>query len=563
MTDHAHVAARSRELACSSYGRRRFGVADEEPRNVMTLTSASKRRASSPTRVGELERGARRRERTVESAPEALGPGEADRNPGLEPLVRRCVAERFLEHGDGQVVVLEIGEQQEGLGAERPLVDLGEQVGGDRPRARPLSGREVCARSRQRPRVELVAQRGRRQSERLFGELRRRPAPAPRSSASARRFVEHPRDVGVGRVGAQREVPGANDRIVGDLGDPRVDATPLVPEAAVEDRRQQGMREADERSVTFDDPRREGGLERLRGDSRLLEQRLRRRADGGRDREGFPRARGKRLEPRPHELVERLRDRKRLQRFDVRGKNARDLEREERVPAGSLVDAEQRLPWKRRSQSITQEPMKRADTQWTDSDALEAVATKRMLELGLPRLVAQPLGEQNGHARSSPAAAGRRPARCDDAGSSHWTSSIATSVGRRSLSSSARRELQPRPCGSRQGRPSPPRGAAQPRARAGVGAPGRAAPRRRSARRDRRGRRTPTHARAPKVATTAPAALASRAYSTAASHSVDLPMPASPSRTSASASSPSTKARREASSASLPTISDTIDMQRA
>ena len=195
--------------------------------------------------VGEFERGARRRERTVESASEALGPGEADRNPGLEPLVRCCVAERFLEHGDGQVVVLEVGEQQERLGTERPLVDFGEQVGGDRPSARPLSGREVRARGRQRPRAALVAQHGRCQPQRLFGELRR-DGPCSTLLRQRSRFVKHPRDVGVGRVGAEREMAGANDRIVRDLGDSRVDATPLGPEAAVEDGRQQGMREADE-----------------------------------------------------------------------------------------------------------------------------------------------------------------------------------------------------------------------------------------------------------------------------------------------------------------------------
>ena len=157
MTDHAHVAARSRELACASCGRRRFGVADEAGKRD-DVDERLEAQGVVADAVGELERGTRRRERTVESAPEALGPAEADGDPCLEPLVRRCVAERFLEHGDGQVIVLEVGEQQEGLGAERPLFDLGEQVGGDRRRARPLSGREVGTRGCQRPRVALVAQ---------------------------------------------------------------------------------------------------------------------------------------------------------------------------------------------------------------------------------------------------------------------------------------------------------------------------------------------------------------------------------------------------------------------
>ena len=202
VTDHAHVAARSRELACPSCGRRRFGVAHEAGKRV-DVQKRLEAQGVVADAVGELERSTRRRERTVESASEALGPAEADGDPCLEPLVRRCVAERFLEHGDGQVVVLEVGEQEERLGAERPLVDLGEQVGGDRPRARPLSGREVGARGRQRPRMALVAQPGRRQPQCLFGELRR-DGTCSALLRQCRRFVEHPRDVGVGRVGTQR-----------------------------------------------------------------------------------------------------------------------------------------------------------------------------------------------------------------------------------------------------------------------------------------------------------------------------------------------------------------------
>ena len=231
------------------------------------------------------------------------------------------------------------------------------------------------------------------------------------------------------------------------------------------------MRETDERAVTFDDPRRDGGLERVCGDSRLLEQRLRRRADGGRDREGLLRPGGKRFEPRAHELVERLRDRKRPQRFDVSGKDARDLEREERVPAGAFVDAEQRLPWKRRS---------RVDRAGTDGARPHSAGRRPRAARRSPpsacsssdcrvsspsRLASRTVTALESSRRRAKASA------CDDAGSSHWTSSIATSVGCDARSAAAaRRELQPRPCGSRQGRPSPPLGAGQPRARAARGA---------------------------------------------------------------------------------------------
>jgi hypothetical protein len=72
------------------------------------------------------------------------------------------------------------------------------------------------------------------------------------------------RDVGIRRVGAQREVSGADDRVCGDLGNLCVDPTPLGSKVTVENGRQQRMRETDDVAVTFDDPCGEGGLERVR-----------------------------------------------------------------------------------------------------------------------------------------------------------------------------------------------------------------------------------------------------------------------------------------------------------
>ena len=367
--------------------------------------------------------------------------------------------------------------------------------------------------------------------------------PAPRSSASA---AASSSTRATSTSGASVASARCRARTIGSSSISAIRAwmrRRFGPEPAVEDGRQQGMREADERAVTFDDPRPDGGLERVRGGSCLLEQRLCCRADDGCDRKGLPRAGGQRLEPRPHELVERFGNRKRLQWFDGRGQSARDLEREERVPPGALVDAEQRLPRKRRSQAITQEPMKRARTQWSDGDALHAVDAEGMFELGLPRLVAQPLGEQDGHGvRVQPPQGERQRVRrrrvepLDVVDRNERGPTLAQQLQRianRHRDRAARdgvvhrltseqRDLERAPAwGGRSGSTSSTIGSRRsPR-------PAYVSPRSGSEGRD--------------DSTCNPSA---RAYSTAASQSVDFPIPASPSRTSACAppaASPSTK----------------------
>ena len=86
---------------------------------------------------------------------------------------RRRLAQRFLEQRDRTVDALELGEEDEGLGAQRADLRLGQQLGRDRPRARPLPGRLMRPGRRQRPATALVARVRRRQPERLLGELGR------------------------------------------------------------------------------------------------------------------------------------------------------------------------------------------------------------------------------------------------------------------------------------------------------------------------------------------------------------------------------------------------------
>jgi hypothetical protein len=67
--------------------------------------------------VGELEPGSHAVEGSCESLPEALRPRQADLDARLEFRMRRRLAQGFLEDRDGEVIVLELGEEEEGLRA--------------------------------------------------------------------------------------------------------------------------------------------------------------------------------------------------------------------------------------------------------------------------------------------------------------------------------------------------------------------------------------------------------------------------------------------------------------
>ena len=196
--------------------------------STLSCTSASNRSDVVVELVGELERGARVLERRREPLPEACRPGEAAVDARLERRLRRRLAQRLLEQRDGAVDALELGEEDESLGAQRADLGLGQQVGRDRAGARPLPGGVMRTRRGERSPMALVARLRRRQPERLLGELgrdRRRAA----IGREPRGVVEHSGDVGVGRVRRRARGDGR-----GGAGrrrcsrDPRVNAPPLV-----------------------------------------------------------------------------------------------------------------------------------------------------------------------------------------------------------------------------------------------------------------------------------------------------------------------------------------------
>src|SRR5262245_24702355 len=121
----------------------------------------------------------------------------------------------------------------------------------------------------ERTATPLVAPIGRRQPQRLLGELRRHGYRAA-IGGQRRGFFEHAYDLVVWANGRERKVTGAEDRVVHELCDPHVHASPLFAETTEESRREQRVGEADRSVLTLDHARGEGRLECLRSYARAL-----------------------------------------------------------------------------------------------------------------------------------------------------------------------------------------------------------------------------------------------------------------------------------------------------
>ena len=271
---------------------------------------------------------------------------------------------------------------------------------------------------------------------------------------------------------------GAEQRVVDDPAIRRVNAPPLVARLRIEGRREQRVGEPNRPVLALDHVRGDGRVERVRRDARPLQERLRRRAQRRDERERLARGRRKRGDPRAHELVERLGNRQRLERVDVGVERAGQLQREERIAARPLVDAEQRLPREGPAEPVAQEPVDRADAERSHRQPPDALRAERLLEPRRLRPLDEPPGEQQAHvARVEPSQRERERARRGRVepldvvdGDQHRA--------RARRAASARRAPPRRARGDRPGRPTPPRAAARPRAPAAAAAPARAARRR-------------------------------------------------------------------------------------
>ena len=133
------------------------------------------------------------------------------------------------------------------------------------------------------------------------------------------------------------------ERVFDDLRDTSVNASPLLTEAVVEDRRKQRVGEANRAVVALDHVRGDRSFERVCLNTCPHQKRLRRCAERRGQRKRLASGRGEPGDPCTHEIFERFGNRERLERTRVDGESARQLEREERISARALVDAEQCL----------------------------------------------------------------------------------------------------------------------------------------------------------------------------------------------------------------------------
>ena len=244
--------------------------------------------------------------------------------------------------------------------------------------------------------MALAAVAWRRQPERLLGELGRDSRGAA-IGRQPRGVFEHARDIGVRRFRPEREVARAEERVLDDSRDPQVNLPPLLAEILVEDGREQRMGEANRPAVALDHVRDDRRVQRLRRNARPLEHGLRGRAERRGERERLARGRREAGDPRAHELLERLGNRQRLNRIDVRVERAGQLQREERIPARRLVDPEQCLARKDLPSRSRRRPVERADAQRPQLQPPDGVPGERLLERGRLRSVGEPPGEQQEH----------------------------------------------------------------------------------------------------------------------------------------------------------------------
>ena len=221
LPQQARVAGCGREIARA---RRVLPASPRRPpcrRATSSCTSALKRRTSSPRRSASSS--ATRVPSSAAAKPFLKRSAQARRmwmsawSAGCDDASRRASARTR----NGEVVVLELGEEEESLGAQRAaLVPASRSVAIDRARVHSPAAR--CARA--------AASARRWRSSRPFGGVSRSAcsassaaaAAAPRSPASAGGVVEHSGNIGVRRVRRQREVTGTQQRVVDELRDPCV-----------------------------------------------------------------------------------------------------------------------------------------------------------------------------------------------------------------------------------------------------------------------------------------------------------------------------------------------------
>ena len=196
-----------------------------------------------------------------------------DWSAGRESASRRASS----SSATAAIDALELRQEDEGVGPERVELRLGKQVGRDRAGARPLSRCVMRASCDQRPTMTLLVLAG-GVSRSACSASSAATGNAPRSASESRCVVEHGGDLAVRCGLREREVTGAEERVVDDLRETCVNTEPLVAEVLVEDRREQWMSEADRPIRALDHVRGDCRLERVCWDAGPLQERFRRGA---------------------------------------------------------------------------------------------------------------------------------------------------------------------------------------------------------------------------------------------------------------------------------------------
>jgi hypothetical protein len=300
-------------------------------------------------------------------------------NDRLKRRERGGLAQRFFEHRGRAIGAFEVCEKDEALDAPRADFRLGQQIGRDRLGACPFPGSVMRPSCSQRPTMTLVAPVHRRQPEGLLSELGRDGRSAAISS-EPRAVVKNTCDVGVRFVSRKRKVTGAQERILDDFCDAPVNAPPLLAQVPVEDGRQQRVGEANRPVLALNHVGNGSRVERVCRNARLLQERLGRRAQRRGERKRVAGGCGEPRNPRAHELFERLGNLERLEWVEVNVEHAGQLQREERISARPLVDAEQCLAREGPAEPVAQVAVERADAEWSQRQPLDALRTKGLLE---------------------------------------------------------------------------------------------------------------------------------------------------------------------------------------
>ena len=251
--------------------------------------------------------------------------------------------------------------------------------------------------------VRLTSQVRRSEVERLLGEVRPRCDRAAESCGPSG-VLEDRSDLCVRTLGRQRQVPRPFLSIDNDGGQPAMhDLLRPSRHSRKVDRREQGMREPDPVALELDhaclDSSLEVSLRAIGRANREHHHRHRRTSQRSCKPERRRRRPRKQSESSADELAQIRRNRKRLSRHQLRScplERARELEREERVALGQLMNGEKCGAREIHVEMHANELVEPRDGQRAESEMLDSIASERTGQLARLGLVGgDPDGRQD------------------------------------------------------------------------------------------------------------------------------------------------------------------------